>query len=169
MPDLTSNIFTFYRWPSPARGEFSRPFGGITEVLRQYSRFLPIFGWVEKGKEQEAELVVGHLGTKSKRLDVFHLHGLMPTGIQLESRQDFGVNALIIDNIRRSSRVICVSEWVADILRRDMHMSPDVVGHGFDWEIWQEITPTAIDDPRPKVLWNKTRDRGVCDPAPVIE
>jgi len=162
-------MHTFYRWPNPARGEFSRPFGGIVEVLRQYSRFLPVFGWLEVNKEEDADLVVGHLGTETKRLDVFHLHGLMPTAEPGSSSQDYATNAIIIDNIRRAGRVVCVSDWVADMLRRDMHMSPEVVGHGFDWEVWQEVPPVTFNDTRPKVLWNKTRNWGVCDPTVVVE
>ena len=164
-----SNMYKFYRWPNPARGEFSRPFGGIVEVLRHYSRFLPVFGGLEVTEEEEAELVVGHLGTKTKRLDVFHLHGLMPTAEYDKSPQDFEANRIIIDNIRRARRVICVSNWVADMLRRDMHMQPDVVGHGFDWEVWHEIPPAKRGGTRPRVLWNKTRNWGVCDPTVVIE
>jgi len=166
---VKSNMRKFYRWPNPARGEFSRPFGGIVEVLRQYSRFLPIFGWMEVAEEKEADLVVGHLGTLTERLDVFHLHGLMPTVDSGSTGQDFRVNELLIDNIRRARHVICVSDWVADMLRRDMHMAPDVVGHGFDWEVWQEVPAVKFGDTRPKVLWNKTRNFGVCDPTVVIE
>ena len=51
------NMYKFYRWPNPARGEFSRPFGGIVEVLRQYSRFLPIFGWLEVDKEEDGSYI----------------------------------------------------------------------------------------------------------------
>ena len=166
---LKSNMRKFYRWPNPARGEFSRPYGGIVEVLRQYSRFLPVFGWSEVDKEDEADLVVGHLGVATKKLDVFHLHGLMPTADYSLTKQDFRTNATIINNIRRAGTVVCVSDWVADILRRDMHMSPEVIGHGFDWDVWQEVPAVSFKDTRPKVLWNKTRNVGVCDPTVVIE
>ena len=163
------NMYKFYRWPNPARGEFSRPFGGIVEVLRQYSRFLPIFGWLEVNKEEDADLVVGHLGVATKRLDVFHLHGLMPTAQYGKSRQDHVTNATIIENIRRAGTVVCVSDWVADTLRRDMHMSPEVIGHGFDHGVWDEVPAVVFNDKRPKVLWNKTRNWGVCDPTVVLE
>ena len=169
MPRDETGMHRFYRWPNPARGEFSRPFGGIVEVVNQYSRWLPGFGWLEVTEEKDADLVVGHLGTETERLDVFHLHGLMPTEEYADSPHDFKTNATIIDNIRRAKRVVCVSSWVADMLRRDMHMSPEVVGHGFDAGVWDVIPPVVFNDTRPKVIWNKTRPWGVCDPQAVIE
>jgi teichuronic acid biosynthesis glycosyltransferase TuaG len=167
---VKSKTYKFYRWPNPARGEFSRTYGGIVEVLKQYSRFLPVYGWMEVNTPEEADLVVGHLGIKTERLDVFHVHGLMPTADGESTKGDYATNALLVDNIRRAKQVICVSDWVADILRRDMHMSPEVLGHGFDWEVWKEVPAVVFNNhKRPKVLWNKTRNFGVCDPTPVIE
>lgn len=164
----TPLVKKYWRWPNPARGEFSRPFGGIVEVLRHYSRLLPVFGWLEVSEEKDADLVVGHLGTESERLDVFHLHGLYPTGEIDCAKGNWIANGVIINNILRAGRIIAVSQWVADILRRDLHLDPWVVGHGFDWDVWRAI-PIAEKGSQPMVLWNKTRNWGVCDPTPVIE
>lgn len=159
---------TYFRYPSPLRKEFNRDFGGIVEVMRHYSALLPERGWREVHTEEEAELVVGHLGTRSKELDVFHLHGLYPTGMMPCPKTWFGSNGTLIDNLLRARRVIAVSDWVAESLRRDLHMQPWVLPHGFDMDIWDQVQPTEEFN-RPYVLWNKTRNWGVCDPTPLLD
>ncbi len=159
---------TFYRWPCPDRGEFNRQFGGIVEALRNYSRYLPLLDWEEVHDENDADLVTGHLGTKSNRLDVFHLHGLYPTGEPQFGDGNFQGNAGVIENLRRAEHIIAVSDWVADIVRRDMHIDPYVLGHGFDLDKWDDV-PTGTFSTKPFALWNKTRAGGVCDPGAVLE
>lgn len=163
-------MHSYYIWPSIERGEFEKEHGGIRGSLEMHAQLLPRFGWVEVPTEEEADLVVGFLSTKSKHIDVFHLRGLYPTG-EMEMPDNFWTaNAKIIENIRRSRRVICVSEWVADILRRYMHLSPDVVpGHGLDLDAWDQIRAWDGMGGTPFVLWNKTRNYGVCDPTPLVQ
>jgi len=159
---------TYYRFPNPNRGEFARKTGGIVKALTHYSKLLPEFGWDEVDTESEADLVVGHLGVQTERLDIFHLHGLYPTGSLDLPRHFWHANGGIVENIRRARHVVVVSDWVAQTLRRDMHMRPWVVGHGFDFEEWDRV-PKGVFDQRPFALWNKTRNEGVCDPTPVVE
>jgi hypothetical protein len=65
-------------------------------------------------------------------------------------------NARIIENIRRARHVISVSDWVADILRRDLHTQPMVIpGHGLDLSRWDRIESWRDSGP-PYALWNKT-------------
>lgn len=160
---------TYYLHPSPTRGEFNRGWGGIRGSVEVHLRLLPKYGWQEVHTENEADIVVGYLSTKSKRLDVFHLRGLYPTG-EIEMVAGFWQsNATIIENIRRAKHVVCVSEWVADILRRDMHMNPHVVpGHGVDLDYWNKVEPYQRPDQVSYALWNKSRRHGVCDPKPVV-
>lgn len=157
---------TFYVKPAPSRDEIQH--GVIKYIIEQHERLLPEQGWQEVKKEAKADLVVGHLGTDSQRLDVFHLHGLYPTASMELPQMCWDTNSMVIDNIRRARHVVTVSDWVAQLLRRDMHLQPFVVGHGIDLELWDRLPK----DPRRKdqfVLWNKTRMFGVCDAAPVIE
>jgi len=162
-------MLTYFRYPSPLRQEFSRDFGGIVEVMYHYSALLPEWGWEEIHAEEDAELIVGHLGTRSHELDVFHLHGLYPTGMMQCPDTWFAANGTLIDNLLRTRRVIAVSDWVAQSLRRDLHMRPWVLPHGFDLDIWDQVEPTEEFGGRPYALWNKTRNWGVCDPTPVLE
>ena len=158
---------TYYRHPSTERGEFNRDFGGIVGSIRGYHKHLPQFGWTETMSEDDADLVAGHLSTRSRRLDAFHLHGLYPTSDHRFGPSQWQQNATIIDNIRRTRTVIAVSDWVAQLLRRDMHMRPFVVpSAGIDLTEWDAI-PRGEYSTQPFVLWNKTRGHGVCDPTPV--
>ena len=153
---------TYYCWPNVTDDP-----GGVAEVLRAHAEHLPKYGWHEVSTEAEADLVVGHLGTESKRLDVFHLHGLYPTA-ELEYSQPFWtMNQEIIENIRRARHTIAVSDWVAQCLRRELHLDPWVLSHGVDVDTWANL-PKGEFDIRPYALWNKTRRFGVCDPSPVI-
>jgi len=156
---------TFYVHPSPARGEID--FGVIKRIIEVHQRQLPRHGWKEVSTEAHAQLVVGHLGANSEKLDVFHLHGFYPTGMLEDMpKQCWAANSAIIENVRRAKNVIAVSEWVAETLRRDMHLDPMVCGHGIDLDVWAKVKAVKR---KPYVLWNKNRTLGVCDPQPVIE
>ena len=158
---------TFFVEPSPRRGEISQ--GVIAKIIEQHERLLPQFGWDETDDWQAADLCVGHLSAKCPRLDAFHLHGLYPTGTLKLPRACWEGNASIIDNLRRTRHVIAVSEWVADIVRRDMRADPYVVGHGIDLAAWAKVRRSKDEWANaPYVLWNKTRTLGVCDPSPVL-
>jgi len=162
-------VKTYYVRPSLTRDEFRKTHGGIKNSLRVHLELLPQFGWVESQDPEQADLVTGYLGTKTKRLDVFHIRGLYPTGEIRLHRQFFKGNVQIIENLRRARHVISVSGWVAEMLRRDLHIRPTVVpGHGLDLKHWDNIEPWENNDP-PYALWNKTRRYGVCDPQPVLE
>ena len=163
-------MHTYYINPSTTRKQFSKRWGGIQGSIAEHNRLLPEFGWREVQSEDEADLVVGFLSTDTERLDVFHLRGLYPTA-EVEMRPGYWYsNAEIIENLRRARHIVCCSEWVADILRRDMHMQPYVVpGHGLDVEYWNSLDRFSRDDLKPYALWNKSRSHGVCDPTPVVE
>lgn len=160
---------TYYVRPSLTRDEFRKTHGGIKRSLEMHLELLPQFGWVESQDPKQADLVTGYLSTKTKRLDVFHIRGLYPTGEIKLHRQFFQGNVQIIENLRRARHVISVSDWVAEMLQRDLHIRPTVVpGHGLDLERWDNIEPWESNQP-PYALWNKTRRYGVCDPQPVLE
>jgi len=158
---------TYYVYPSLTRNEFRKTHGGIRGSLEAHTRLLPEFGWVESQDPESADLVTGYLSTKTRRLDVFHLRGLYPTGDIEMHPQFYQSNAQIITNLRRAREIIVVSDWVAEILQRDLHRQPVVIpGHGLDLERWDEIEPHRAGS---YALWNKTRRFGVCDPQPVLE
>jgi len=67
--------------------------------------------------------------------------------------------------MRMAKEITVPSEWVAETLRRDMRVSPHVVGHGIEWDEWAHHNEPRGD----YVLWNKNRAGDVCDPMPIFE
>ncbi len=47
-------------------------------------------------------------------------------------------NRHVIDNLRGAKEITAPSQWVADLLRRDMHINPHVIGWAIDPD---EFTP----------------------------
>lgn len=109
-----------------------------------------------------ADLIAHHAGAGDGKTRVAHCHGLYPTamrGFRLE-RWHFEANRRVIQDLRAAQPHISVpSEWVADILRRDMKLEPMVIPWAVDTTQWQPGENLGY------VLWNKNRSEGVCDPS----
>lgn len=156
--------------PSEAAQDDSNSINAITLALQKH---LPAYGVEITENRDEADLVAAHAGQTDGQTvcDVAHVHGLMPTYDFPESDVDFAINAHVIRNIRQAKAVTVPSQWVADILRRDMHLAPDVIGWAIDPDAWVGSAPKPKGVPHAGryVLWNKTRVGGVCDPTPLNE
>lgn len=115
---------------------------GINTVIRNYFRYLPVFGveFVPPASDNFDILHV-HAGmTTNYPRDVnlvSSLHGLYWTADYNAPDWEWAMNAKIVKTVRNSSVVTVPSQWVAETLRRDMHLNPEVVTHGVDWESWQ--------------------------------
>jgi len=141
---------------------------GIQRVVEAMHQHLPSFGWQFVDHPRDAELFSSHAGALSSALhaDVAHCHGLYPTYDWLSERVYFVLNARVVEDLRWARAISVPSDWVAEILRRDMHLRPMVIGHGLDLSEWPEpesFKREAI------VLWDKNRKGDVCDVAPVVE
>lgn len=138
----------------------------INQIVVRLHKHLPEFGWELTANEDEADLRAGHAGQGSQKpIDVAHVHGLYPTAVHSEHAWHWAANRAVINNIMTARQVTVPSEWVADTLRRDMHLDPHVIGWGIDPDEW---SPNTEPD-EGYVLWNKTRADGVCDPMPLLE
>lgn len=157
---------TFCVEPSFARNEVRDV--SIADVIAAHTHYLPHYGWEEVHDPASADLRVGHVGATIAPLDIFHFHGMYPTAEhEGTSMSYYAANTGLVRNLRRAGHVVAPSEWTADLLRRDMHLSPSVVGHGIDLDYWGRVEPMGIDC-APYALWNKTRSSIVCDPMPFI-
>ena len=134
---------------------------GIAQVVAAYARYLPRYG-VELTTGDTYDLLVAHAGLGGAQCDVAHLHGLYWTADQELPTWAYAVNADIIAALRHTRQVSVPSQWVAQTLRRDMHLDPAVIPHGIDWETWQT---TAA--PLGYTLYNKNRQGDACDAAPL--
>lgn len=135
---------------------------GIPQVILNLAKYLPKFGWEVVNAPEKADLIAHHAGSGNGQCDVAHIHGLYPTGEAGFSLENWHVeiNRRVIEAIRTAKAVTVPSQWVADILRRDMHVDPHVIGWGIEPSDWQ-FTDYANDG---YVLWNKNRIEGVCNP-----
>lgn len=141
------------------------PTAGISQVVKNYFRYLPEFGveLVKKGSE-DADLIAIHAASAPPLPQlplVSHCHGLYFTADSQMERWTHEVNAMVIDIVRHADTVTVPSEWVAQIFRRDMHFHPAIIPHGVEWEVWQGGEDLDY------VLWNKNRASDACDPTPV--
>lgn len=143
---------------------------GIGQVIEHYLRFLPRYGveFVEPSHLHLCDVVAVHAGSRlpARPLPpvVAHCHGLYWTEeYSSATTWEYKANADVISNILRARKVIAVSEWVAETIRRDFRIDPVVIGHGIDLQRW----PFQRHH-RGYVLWNKNRSGDVCDPYPVI-
>lgn len=137
----------------------------INQIVLRLAKHLPKYGVEIVSFREQADLVVGHAGQiDHKQVDVAHCHGLYPTSdSSITSGWHWGANMRVITNLTTAKVITVPSEWVADILRRDMHIDPCVIGWAIDPEQWEPGINEGY------VLWNKTRTDGVCTPDPLIE
>lgn len=152
-----------YMQPHPnTMGEES----GIRRVVEAYYKHLPEFGVQFVNKPDEADVISAHIfGGNLPRLDVCHNHGLYWTADYKADLWEWKSNADVILSLRMAEHITVPSAWVAKTIARDMRVLPTVIGHGIDWEAWQEPVRPASQ----YVLWNKNRISDACDPTPLIE
>lgn len=141
---------------------------GIPQVILAMAKYLPENGYELTVNQKEANLHIYHAGDgwdNPIAPDVLIFHGLYPTGennIPIETWH-LEINRRVIHNLKRAKVVICPSQWIADMLRYDMHIDPIVVNWGVHLEQWKndkEVTYAA--------LWNKNRVEGVCTPEWIV-
>lgn len=151
-----------YMLPTPTQAAKDTT-NSINQIVLHLANHLSACGVEIVEDELSADLVAGHAGQTGgiRAVDVAHCHGLYPTAEFTEPKWFRAANQAVIANLRQAYAVTAPSEWVADILRRDMHLTPYVIGWAIEpaqWEIGQS---------QGYALWNKTRTDGVCDPAPL--
>lgn len=138
----------------------------IHQIVLKLRDHLPAFGYELTENHAEADLIVGQAGQTYSNIqpDVAMIHGFYPTAYpNLVEPWHNSANQGVVNNVMGARVVTCPSEWVADILRRDLHINPHVIPWAIDFEEWQGGQNKGY------VLWNKTRADGVCDPQPAIE
>lgn len=140
-------------------------YNGVGQIIRALWRWLPQFGIeltdAERADVIACQIVKGNL----PRVDVLHCHGLMWEDLPhaAYSSSDYRANKLIIEAAREAKKVTVPSRWVGEAFRRDMRLSPLVIGHGIEFAAWRPAKSLGY------ILWNKGRNSDVCDPMPAWE
>lgn len=139
---------------------------GIGQVVNQLMKHLPAFDVQLVSDAATADLVACHVMRGSlPRCDVLHSHGLYFADIPHEKYDPwhYRVNREIAASAREATLITVPAPWVANIFKRDMRLSPVVIGHGVDADDWQ-VRPSEG-----YALWNKNRRSDVCSPIPAYE
>lgn len=153
-------------WMTPTPSEAGRDTtNAIHQIVCRLDERLPDYDIELVEFPDNADLRVGHAGQGSAGpIDVAHYHGLYNTAGGHNAAHFFAINSHVIRNLRTAKIVTAPSEWIADVLRRDMHLSPEIIGWGVDSDEW-----TPVKNPGLYVLWNKARVDAVSDPAPMLQ
>lgn len=139
---------------------------GVGRVILAQARHLPQHGIELVSNPDHADVIAAHISADGlPRVDVLHLHGLYFQDIPHAPYQRWHheANRRIIEAARQALAITVPSEWVAMCFKRDMRLTPHVIGHGIDLEEWEP------GENRGYVLWNKNRGGDVCDPSPAYE
>lgn len=135
----------------------------INQIVMRVNQYLPEFGVQLVEYPDQATIYAGHAGQGSQApIHVAHYHGLYPTA---QGSENFAINREVIKNLRTALVVTAPSQWIADVIRRDMHIEPRIIGWGVDTEEW---TP-AYHNLQPYVIWNKARVDNISNPQPMLE
>lgn len=130
---------------------------GVGQTIANHIRFFPQVDIQVVTRGNRYDLSASHLGYNVDA-DVHHNHGLWLGSLEKDRASQ---NAAIIESARRAKEVIVPSNYVATYFRRDMRLDPNVIGHGVNWEEWQNS------DDKGYILWDKNRASDVCNPHPV--
>jgi len=140
---------------------------GIGRVVHAQYKWLPKLGIELVGKGKKADVYVGHTQKfDMPEISALQCHGLYWSGDPGSGQYTgwhHGVNHKIVEAAREAVAITVPSEWVAMPFKRDMRISPRVIGHGIEVKEWKPGKPKGY------VLWNKNRNGDVCDPTPAWE
>lgn len=132
---------------------------GINRVVEGYFAHLAEFDIeLVKPNATSYDLVAAHAGITGGEVTVCHAHGLYWTGDFNSDEWEYRVNARVIEACRYAKQITVPSEWVANVFRRDMRLSPHVIPHGINWQDWQHE-----EENQGYVIWNKNRRLDACD------
>lgn len=133
---------------------------GIGRVVHAQARYLPQFDIELVGDPGQADVIAGHTHDHgADRIDACHIHGFYWTGDAGSGDYDNWhreANTRIVASVRRARAITVPSNWVGECLRRDMRISPTVIGHGIDFGEWAPAENGGY------VLYGKNREGDVC-------
>jgi glycosyltransferase involved in cell wall biosynthesis len=136
---------------------------GIGRVVHAQHKYLPMLGFEIVKDFRHADLITSHVMAEGlPDIHVLGSHGVYwsDTPHVPFSNVNHEANARIAAAARRALAITVPSEWVSMIYRRDLRVTPTVIGHGIEPELWS----TTSKREKPFLLWAKTRRDDVCLP-----
>lgn len=127
----------------------------IFAIVLKLQEFMPTYGVEVVDDPDTADVIASHAGMGSGKYtaDVSILHGMLWTGLQNADAWAYRVNAHIISVMKQSKKITVPSQWVADTIRRDLRVEPEVIPWAVDHSLFRNATPS----PDKYILWGKTR------------
>lgn len=135
---------------------------GIGRIVHAQYRLLPHYG-IELVTPEQADVIACHIERGAlPRVDCLHIHGAYFQDIPHEpyAAWHHEANMRIAASAREALAISAPAPWVGEFLKRDMRITPHIIGHGIDPDAWPIGTPSGY------VLWNKNRPNDVCDTEP---
>lgn len=143
------------------------PDNGIGQVLNAQHRYLPDYGIELVTDPNETDLRAAHIWSPLINNEILMCHGLEWNGDQPGYEPWHGdANQAILETAKAAWAITVPSEWVAMPFKRDLRLSPTVIGHGLNLEEWE---PLPVDERQDFILWNKNRADQSCNPAAAVE
>jgi glycosyltransferase involved in cell wall biosynthesis len=140
---------------------------GIGQVILAQHRYLPDYGFEFVDNPDEADIKAAHIWSPLIDNHVLHLHGLEWNGDRPGYEPWHGeANQAILETAKLAWAITVPSEWVAMPFKRDMRLSPTVIGHGLHLDEWGPLPVAKRGD---YLLWNKNRADIACSPQAAIE
>ena len=134
---------------------------GISTVVEKYFKYLPDYGIQLVDETSDSIDIMACHASEPSYADlplVHHCHGLYWTAEYDALEWEWLENAFVIQNLIAAREIIVPSEWVAQTIRRDMHINPHVIPHGIDFDEWDHNGQHEE-----YILWNKNRSTDACN------
>jgi glycosyltransferase involved in cell wall biosynthesis len=162
MKVISKMIYKVFMLPTPSQAALDNS-NAINQIVLRLQKILPSYGWEITENESEADIVAVHAGQTTRDIicDIAHCHGLYPTAQFPNTQWHWKANENVIRTLREAKLITVPSDWVAEILRRDMNIEPSIVRWAINRSEWHMGPHKAY------TLWNKTRVSAVCDPNPI--
>lgn len=154
-------------WMTPTPFEASSDTtNAIHNIVLRMDKHLPEYGVKLVERPDNAQVYAAHAGQgENVPIHVAHYHGLYPTAQGFDGGY-YAINAHVIRNLKTAKIITAPSNWIADVIRRDMHVNPRIIGWGVDTDEW---TPNTHNTELPYVIWNKARVDNVSNPQPMLD
>ena len=158
---VDSNMLSVWMTPTPEEAGRDQTHS-INNIVCRLDRHLPDYNIQLVEETDNADILAGHAGQGAQlSIDVAIYHGIYNTA---QGSGNFAVNAAVISNLKSARIITAPSNWIADVLRRDLHVNPRIIPWGVDCEEWQPVK-----EHQDYVIWNKARVDNITNPQPMLE
>jgi glycosyltransferase involved in cell wall biosynthesis len=154
----------------PHLNEIQHGESGINTCIKAWFKYLGKYDieLVER-KVDSFDILAVHAGMASRFSNdvklVAHSHGIYFTEDYAALAWEWAANESVIESLRRADAITVPSNWVNDVIKREMRVNANVIPHGVEWDEWQHDLPND----GYILAYTKNRVMDVCNPAFISE